>query len=327
MTRPEAPPEISVIVPCYDRMDLLARTLSALVAQRLAPAVEEPAWEVPAWEVIVADNHPDQLAARLPCPAGLRLRHVRAAPFRNIAAARNRGVEAARGRFVAFLDDDEAPEPDCLAAHLAALQATGADASFGPKFPLFEGGAAPDWDPAAIYYTTDFGLPAGARLNPFGWWSASGRGLGTGNSMLRVATCLDRAKPFDEQLGRAGGEDSLLFFRLAKAGRHFVWTPAARVQEMNLRPRQSAAYMAARLHRSAQHSRLARLSVSDNRALTWLGVAGMGLAQLAVHAALALATRGAIRHRFGIAKGLGKLGLGGSLDFVAEQPNQPGGSA
>lgn len=307
--------EVSVVVACFDRMDLLARTLAALAAQRLDVA----------WEVIVADNHPDQMAARLTLPPGLAVRHIEAAPFRNIAAARNRGVEAARGRFVAFLDDDEAPAPDALARHLAALQANRADASFGPKFPVFEDGAAPAWDPDAVYYTTDFGLPSGARLNPLDWFSASGRGLGTGNSMLRVATCLAATPAFDEGRGRSGGEDSLLFFALAKAGRRFIWTPEARVEEMNLRGRLSADYMRARLHRSAQHSRLARLSVSRNPWLTGLVVSGVGLAQILVHGALFLATGGAIRHRFGIAKGLGKLGLGGTLDFIPEPPPpQPG---
>ncbi|PZW40423.1 succinoglycan biosynthesis protein ExoM [Humitalea rosea] len=303
---------ISVVVACFDRMGLLRRTLAALAEQVLPAGV--------IWEVIIADNHPDQLAADTPPMPGLTIRHIPAAPFRNIAAARNRGVEAARGRFVAFLDDDEAPEPECLAQHLAALEASGADASFGPKFPIFEGGAAPGWDPQAHFYTVDFGLAAGAALNPLNWWSASGRGLGTGNAMLRVATCLDAPLPFDETMGRSGGEDSLLFFRLAKQGRRFIWTPSARVVEINQTGRQTAAYMRERLWRSARHSRMARLAVGDNRMLTALGIIGIGLAQVVVHGGLWLLTRGAMRHRFGVAKGLGKLGLGGDLDFIPEPP-------
>jgi len=308
---------LSVVVPCHDRMDLLARTLQALAAQRLPAGV--------AWEVVVADNHPELLAKPLverfagPVP----FRHAPATPHRNIAAARNRGVAAAKGEFIAFVDDDEAPEPGCLAAHLAALERTGADASFGPKLPVFEGGAAPDWDPEGNFFRTDLALPADTRLNPLDWWHAGGRGVGTGNSMLRRATCLPGLSPFNETLGRAGGEDTLLFFTLAKQGRHFVWTPEARVQEVNQRGRLSADYMRARLARSARHSALFRAAVSERKWLAWAMAWAIGAAQVAVHGALYLLKRSGppaawMRHRFGIAKGLGKLGVGTGLDFVRE---------
>ncbi|MBB3897244.1 glycosyltransferase family 2 protein [Roseococcus suduntuyensis] len=311
------PPRLSVVVPCHDRMDLLARTLHALAGQRLPGGV--------AWEVVVADNHPDALARPLVegFAAPVPFRHIPATPHRNIAAARNRGVVAARGEFVAFVDDDEAPEEGCLAAHLAALERTGADASFGPKFPVFEGGAPPDWDPEGEYFRTDLALPADTRLNPLHWWHAGGRGVGTGNSMLRRATCLPGAAPFNETLGRAGGEDTLLFFTLAKEGRHFIWTPGARVVEVNQRGRLTPDYMRARLARSARHSALFRAAVSDRKWAAWAMAWGIGAAQVAVHAPLYLLKRRGppsawMRHRFGIAKGLGKLGLGADLDFVRE---------
>jgi succinoglycan biosynthesis protein ExoM len=310
-------PRLSVVIPCHDRMDLLARTLEALAVQRLPDGV--------AWEVVVADNHPDALARPLVegFAAPVPFRHVVATPHRNIAAARNRGVVAARGEFVAFVDDDEAPEAGCLAAHLAALERTGADASFGPKFPVFEGGAAPEWDPAGDYFRTDLALPADTRLNPLHWWHAGGRGVGTGNSMLRRATCLPGVAPFNEALGRAGGEDTLLFFTLAKQGRHFIWTPGARVQEMNQRGRLTPGYMQARLARSARHSALFRAAVSERKWAAWMMAWGIGAAQVAVHGPLYLLRRRGppatwMRHRFGIAKGLGKLGLGADLDFVRE---------
>lgn len=311
------PPRLSVVIPCHDRMDLLARTLHALAAQRLPEGTD--------WEVVVADNHPDALARPLVegFAAPVPFRHVVATPHRNIAAARNRGVAAARGEFIAFVDDDEAPEEGCLAAHLAALERTGADASFGPKFPVFEGGAAPDWDPEGEYFRTDLGLPADTRLNPLDWWHAGGRGVGTGNSMLRRATCLVGDTPFNETLGRAGGEDTLLFFTLAKQGRHFIWTPDARVEEMNQRGRLTPDYMRARLARSARHSALFRAAVSERKWAAWAMAWGIGAAQVAVHAPLYLLKRRGppsawMRHRFGIAKGLGKLGLGADLDFVRE---------
>src|ERR1700744_4707716 len=99
MREPPTRIDVSVVVPCYDRMELLERTLRACIAQQVPEALS--------WEIIVADNHPEQravgLVARLESPAPLR--HVPAG-VRNIARARNLGVAAARGQFVAFVDDD-----------------------------------------------------------------------------------------------------------------------------------------------------------------------------------------------------------------------------
>lgn len=308
---------LSVVVACYDRMELLERTLEAMTAQVLPPGVE--------WEVIVADNHPDEMAQPVVERFAARgaFRHVAATPHRNIAAARNRGVAAARGAFIAFVDDDEAPLPGCLAAHLACLERTGADASFGAKEPVFETGAPPDWDPDGYYFRVAMDLPADTQLHPLNWWHAGGRGLGTGNSMMRRATCLVGDTPFDEELGRAGGEDTFLIFTLAKLGRCFVWCPEARVAEMNLAGRLTPEYMIGRLGRSATHSAVFRMKVSDRPWVTRLGVWGVGLAQLGVHGPLYLLRRGGppsswMRHRLGLAKGLGKVGFGPGMDFVRE---------
>jgi glycosyltransferase involved in cell wall biosynthesis len=304
---------VSVVVPCFDRMDLLSRTLEALATQRLP--------EGAAFEVIVADNHPESRAREVASRFGAV--HVAASPHRNIAAARNRGVDAARGRFIAFIDDDEAPEPGCLAAHLLLLEKTGADASFGPKEPAFETGAPPDWDPEGYYFRADLGLPDGTPLDPLAWWHAGGRGLGTGNSMMRRATCLPKPAPFHEELGRAGGEDTELLFRLARQGRRFVWCAGARVVEMNLAGRLSPDYMRDRLARSARHSAMYRKMYATHPMLTRLGIWTIGLGQVFVHGTLGLVLRGGpaarhIRHRIGLAKGLGKLGVGQGLDFVRE---------
>ena len=303
-------PTVSVVIPCYDRLELLERTLRACVEQHVNVG----------WEIVVADNHPDRLAAALVAgfSSTVPLRHV-AAGVRNIATARNRGIAEAAGAMIAFVDDDEAPEPGWLAAHLACLDRTGADASFGPKYPVFEGGAAPAWDPEGAFYTTDFRLPADTEIRPLDWWPPQARGLGTGNSMLRRASCLAGPEPFDEAFGRAGGEDTMLLLGLAKAGRRFVWCPEAKVSEFNEAGRLSAGYMAKRVQRSARHSAAVRLAISDRKLMTRLGTVAVGLAQLGVYGALWAATRKP-GHAMKVSKGLGKLGVGG-LDFVPERAN------
>lgn len=313
---PSSPPkvaDVSVVVPCYDRIELLERTLRACLAQRPPPGLT--------WEIVVADNHPQRLARGLVADlAGAGpVRHVEAGE-RNIAAARNRGVAAARGGLIAFVDDDEAPEPGWLAAHFTCLHRTGADASFGPKYPVFEGGAAPDWDPDGTFYTTDFRLPAGHEIRPLDWWPPQARGLGTGNSMLRRATCLAGPEPFDEVFGRSGGEDTLLLLGLAKHGRRFVWCPDAKVTEFNERGRLSPTYMRQRVTRSARHSAAVRLRISDRKLLTRLGTGAVGLAQLGLYGLLWAATRQS-RHAMKVGKGLGKLGFA-ALEFVPEDASR-----
>ena len=309
---------VSIIVPCFDRMPLLERTLRACFTQHLPDGL--------AWEVLVADNHPEQLAR--PLVEGLQtaspvpLRYL-PAPARNIARARNVGVAAAKGRYVAFVDDDEAPNANWLSNYYACMERTGADAAFGPKYPVFPNGSPPAWDPKATNYTTDFQVPADTTIGRVG---RSGRVLGTGNSIMRVATCLAEPKPFDEQLGAADGEDTDLYFRLLKVGRRFVWCPDATVQEVMPETRLNFDYMRARLHRGSRTSARCRMNSSDRKALTHAMLTAVGITQVAVHGALFVVTGeflnvNRVRHRLGLARGLGKLTYRrGQVDFIHEKP-------
>ena len=305
----EPPIEISVVIPCFDRLALLERTLLACFTQ-VAPGL--------AWEIIAADNHPDRLCQalveRLAAQSPVPLRHVEAG-VRNIAEARNRGVAESRGRLIAFVDDDEAPEPAWLAEHVACLARTGADASFGPKYPVWEE-AAPAWDPHGYFYTVDFGMAADAEIRPLDWWPPRGRGLGTGNSMLVRDRCLVGDAPFDEVFGRSGGEDTRLFLGLAQQGARYVWCPTARVHEFNETARTTPRYMSGRLRRSALHSATVRRAISRRPWLTRAGTMAIGLVQTGVYGGLYLATR-RVKYGVQIGKGLGKLGLA-ELEFLAE---------
>jgi glycosyltransferase involved in cell wall biosynthesis len=307
---------VSVVIPCYDRMALLERTLRACFRQDVPDGL--------GWEILVCDNHPGQLARpvitalQADCPVALR---YLPAPARNIARARNVGVAAAAGRYVAFVDDDEAPEAGWLRAYHACLERTGADAAFGPKYPVFATGAPPDWDPQARHYTTDFQVPADTRIGRVG---RSGRVLGAGNSCMRVATCLAGPQPFNEQVGMADGEDTELYLRLLQAGRRFVWCPDAVVHEAMSEARMSYAYMHARLLRGSRTSGRCRISASRRKRATHAMLLAAGLAQVTVHAILHVLSGEfrdplRVRHRLGMARGWGKLTYrSGWVDFIAE---------
>jgi succinoglycan biosynthesis protein ExoM len=312
--------DISVVVLSYDRVHLLERTLRACLDPAATGSV--------AFEIVVVDNHPRELARTLveglaatACASITYLSN----PRRNVSIVRNVGIKASRGRFIAFIDDDEAPGPGWLRQLLECLERTGADAAFGPKHPVFANGRPPDWDPQGWRYTLDFRLPADTELHLFGRLRRKGKGLGSGNAAFRVATCLSTPEPFDVSFGDGNGEDTHLLFRLALAGRRFVWCPTALVHEYIEAERAKPSYMITRMKRGSQHYAASRIATSDQRLFTWIRVSFLGIAQLAVHAALFalsgewLADR-RFGHRIGMAKGLGKLTWRAPIGFIDETP-------
>lgn len=101
---------VSVVVPTYNRKQRLARVLSALERQTLAPELFEV--------VVVDDGSTDGTADSL--RQQRRRLQVRAISQTNggPARARNAGVAAADGKYLVFLDDDVEPTPTLLAEHL-----------------------------------------------------------------------------------------------------------------------------------------------------------------------------------------------------------------
>ena len=92
---------LSVVIPTFDRPELLRETLRLLGDQTVAPD-----------EVVVVDNGtvPASIADDPSRPFALR--YFRIAARAGVARARNFGAEHARGSYVAFLDDDDFWNPD-----------------------------------------------------------------------------------------------------------------------------------------------------------------------------------------------------------------------
>jgi GT2 family glycosyltransferase len=115
--------DISVVVPTYQRPELLAACLESLAGQDVDPA---------AFEVVVVDDGSGEATAEVLRSAardrpGLRWESLPA--NRGPAAARNRAVALATGRWILFLDDDMVAPPGLVAAHLGWLR--GGDDHFG----------------------------------------------------------------------------------------------------------------------------------------------------------------------------------------------------
>jgi succinoglycan biosynthesis protein ExoM len=236
----------SVVICTFNRPGPLRRAVETARSQHLSTGRIA--------ELLVVDNSPDgnaraamQEMARSP---GLPLRYL-SVPIPNISHARNAGVDACISDFLVFLDDDEWCEPGWLDALVSTAESTGADLVFGAVLPEFPGGPPP-WDPSGRSYERKMALPTGTRIGIDHQAQISGRWIGTGNSLMRRATCLAGGTPFDPALGACGGEDYDLFVRLFVAGRSFYWCGEAVVHELVPADRTETAYMRLRTFRTGQ---------------------------------------------------------------------------
>jgi GT2 family glycosyltransferase len=103
--------KLSVIIPTYNRCDLLGRTLPGLLDQT-APASE--------YEILVVDDgstdNTPQVVSNLDAPES-RIRYFRQ-ENKGPAAARNYGVREAKGEIILFTGDDCIPDRKLVAEHL-----------------------------------------------------------------------------------------------------------------------------------------------------------------------------------------------------------------
>lgn len=230
-------PMVTILIPTFRRPGPLRRALASALAQDVPP-------DLPI-EIVVVDNSPEGGAREafeaFATPAH-PLRYVHeAAP--GIANARNAGIRAAEGAWIAFLDDDEEAGPGWIAAFWRTLEATGADAAFGPVTarPEQAGGE----EELLPYFARRVEAAEGQDLAPLAAY------LGTNNSIFSKARCLEGAV-FDPALNESGGEDTLVIKRLVMEGRRLCWAAGAGVIEWVPAARLNRAYVGRRLFLSGQ---------------------------------------------------------------------------
>ncbi len=106
-------PEISVVLPVWNRAATLRRAIDTVLAQ------QGVGFEL----VVVDDGSTDDSVAVAEAVQDPRLRVIRHPANKGAGAARNTGIAAARGGWVAFQDSDDAWLPGMLARQMAALAA------------------------------------------------------------------------------------------------------------------------------------------------------------------------------------------------------------
>lgn len=230
-------PSVAICVATHRRplgLERLIKGLDSLEFTRCSPR---------SVTIIVVDNDPEKSAEQT-CEAQRvasrwPLEYV-SEPRRGIPFARNACVIAARrlgAELLAFIDDDEVPEPAWLDQLLLVMHDTGAGIVTGPVLPAFEG-AVPEWITRGGFFDRER-----HRTGTF-----QDRAV-TGNVLLRIGLLASMPTPFDERRPLSGGTDTHLFRRLITDGHRIAWADEAIVHEFNPPARLTAKWLVRRSYR------------------------------------------------------------------------------
>lgn len=226
---------VSIILPVYNRRDILEKTIAGLLHQSYPKSLIE---------VIIADDgsrdHPEALIERYGDRLQMRIVAQEDLGFR-AAKVRNEGIRAARGEIIVLLDCDMLPAPDLVQAHLRWFH--------GAAAPLVVIGHRRFIDSASLTaqrILQDFGCvealpqrlaPEEVRdpQTPREDWRvrhyrssemlkrhiAPYRFAASGNLAFPRALAME-AGLFDERYSRWGGEDIEFAYRMSRRGAYFV---------------------------------------------------------------------------------------------------------
>ncbi|MGD9505528.1 MAG: glycosyltransferase family 2 protein [Syntrophobacteraceae bacterium] len=98
---------VSVVIPTYNRAELVVEAVASVLEQRGAPRMEV---------IVVDDGSSDGSGRMVEERFGPGVLCIRRAERGGVSAARNTGIRAAQGEWLAFLDSDDLWRPEKLAA-------------------------------------------------------------------------------------------------------------------------------------------------------------------------------------------------------------------
>lgn len=207
---------ISVCICTFRRPESLREALQGL--RQLEYSRRPP----PDIHVIVVDNEGNDETRRVieDYASGGALATYVVEHRRGISHARNACLDNVPqgARYVAFLDDDLIPRPEWLDELLAAAEASGATATTGPCFPVYDANV-PEWIRSGRFFAS----PRAKQPENHG---PVGFGV-MGNILFDAAFLRRSGVRFNERFGRIGGEDRRFFLDLFRKGAVFVWADNA----------------------------------------------------------------------------------------------------
>lgn len=208
--------EISVIIPAWNREELIGETIRSLLNQSLS-----------ADEILVVDDGSTDDTAKAAQAAfaeweSKKVKSKKLTDFKIIrqenkgpAAARNAGFLASKGEFIHFFDSDDIALPNKQEVQLRALQESGADIAYGPwvKGHFSAGGFQPE-----NHVLQQKGLPQEDLIKALlTTWSI------VPHACLFRRSIVEKAGGFPEHL--FVGEDQLMFLNSLLVGAHVVHSP------------------------------------------------------------------------------------------------------
>lgn len=204
--------KLTVVIPTYNRCEMLGRTLRGLLAQTLAPEDSEV--------VVVDDGSTDdtrQVVSAVAAPEE-RLRYFRQENS-GPAAARNLGVREARGDIILFTGDDCVPDERLLEEHVRAHERAG-DVGVVGHITWH-----PEVERTAFMAYLETGPQFGFNLiedpEDVSIWH-----FYTANCSVR-RHWIEEAGGFDEDFKHAAYEDMELAYRMKQRGLRIIYRPAA----------------------------------------------------------------------------------------------------
>lgn len=214
--------KVAVCIPTYLRPEGLRRLLAGL--DRLV----FDKCEAPLLRIVVVDNDAAGSASAVCQEMRSEVRwpieyHIE--PRRGISQVRNTAVECAKENsdFVAFVDDDEVPEPNWLDELLFVQRSYTADVVSGPV-PAYFFESTPRWVVKGKFFEQGFERPRYPTGHPIEL-------TGAGNVLVRSEVFEEMETIFDERLALTGCEDAHFFARVHRAGYRMVWADEAVAHE------------------------------------------------------------------------------------------------
>ena len=181
-------PLVSVIIPVYNRPELLLRSLRSVASQTISDL-----------EILVVDDGSTiEIGPSLSKLDDQRMRLLQHPSRRGVSSARNTGMDAARGQYVAFLDSDDCWRDRKLERQLAFMM------------------AAPDVRPVSCTAFTIKTMrnPDGERRHSAEMCTHKslqvGCGVSPGSTLLGTAAFLRKIGPFNQAMPRLEDWEFLL---------------------------------------------------------------------------------------------------------------------
>jgi glycosyltransferase involved in cell wall biosynthesis len=188
-------PRVSVVIPTYNRGELLCETIDSVLAQTYHD-----------FEIIVVDDGSTDNTAQLLSRYQDDVRLVyRAHKNCGVAATRNHGIRLARGEFLAFLDSDDRWLPQKLERQVQFADAHPEYGLIATEISSFNKRGVVEAQNKAATYRIKNGHVVEQLL--FGNWIQT-------STVLARRECVQAVGGFDEEVGQFG-EDWLTWMRIA----------------------------------------------------------------------------------------------------------------